>query len=183
MKIFKTKMNYLFLIISIGILASNCQKSNAGETSGVYEISSVSQVPNFPDFTWEVEGKKVSFKEFTKGKVVFLNVWGTWCGPCRREIPDIIEIAKDLKDKDFVIIGIASERQVSTAKEKVSNYVKKAGINYINLLDNKQELASLLRIEVVPTTFMIGKDGKVAEVIRGGKSKAGFMQSINQILE
>ena len=82
------------------------------KTSGeVYTLKSVSKATKGKaiDFTWNDGKKDVSFSQYTRGKVVFLNFWGTWCGPCRREIPDIIQISKDLKDKDFVVVGIALE--------------------------------------------------------------------------
>jgi len=192
MKIFISKIS-LSIILMIGILVSNCQNTNAEDNNGIYTIDKITKgtdFPNtvskgtvFPDFNWEVNGKKVSFKEFTKGKVVFLNYWGTWCGPCRREIPYLIEIAKELKEKDFVIIGVPSERNPKKAVNLVTNYVKKSGINYINIIDTKHEFGNLLKIRAVPTTYIIGQDGAISEIIVGGKNKAGFMRAINKVLD
>jgi len=142
---------------------------------------------NAVDFTFKLDGKEVSFKEYTKDKVVFLNFWGTWCGPCRREIPDIIEVFQDLKNKDFVVVGIPQERDPATAQEKmdkVKAFAEANGIPYLNVVDAKRTLgASYGGINAVPTTFIIDKKGKIAESIVGGQNKEAFMHSINRVLK
>jgi thiol-disulfide isomerase/thioredoxin len=163
--------------------------------NGVYKFVDVkgddATVGKAVDFTFDMDGKKVKFSEFTKGKVVFLNFWGTWCPPCRKEIPDIIEIQKELKNKDFVVIGIASERAtVDQAIEKVKKYANKNNINYINLvMDAKKQLlkrayekATENPLQYVPTTIIIDKKGDIHHVIVGGRDKAGFMNAINQVI-
>src|SRR5688572_27362432 len=72
------------------------KEAAAPAASSVATVESVSAAKSgkATDFAWKADGKTVSFSEFTKGKVTFLNFWATWCPPCRREIPDIIEISK-----------------------------------------------------------------------------------------
>lgn len=136
------------------------------------------------DFNWTLNGKPVSFKEFTKDKVVFLNFWGTWCPPCRREIPDLVSIANDLKDKDFVMIGIPQERNIEGAKDAVSSYAETQKIPYINLIDTKYDLAKAYGgINAVPTTIIIDKKGNIAETITGMRGKTEFMESIKRVLK
>ncbi len=138
------------------------------------------------DFTFKVDGKEVSFKDYTKNKVVFLNFWGTWCGPCRREIPDIIQVSKDLEGKDIVIIGIPQEGEipVASAEAKVKAFAEKNGIPYLNIIDGKRELAKGYGgINAVPTTFIIDKKGIIAETIVGGRDKDSFMESIKRVLK
>ncbi len=160
--------------------------ANSAANVKVFNINSVAKAEQDKavDFTWTEDGKTISFKEFTKGKVVFLNFWGTWCPPCRAEIPDIIEISKDLTDKDFVVIGIATERvQGEAAFQKVSDYAKDKGIPYHLFLINSQVHQAYGGISSVPTTFIIDKKGEIAETIIGMRSKADFMTSINRVLK
>lgn len=135
------------------------------------------------DFTFEVDGKEVKFSEYTKGKIVFLNFWGTWCGPCVREIPAIMEIQKEMA-KDVVVIGIACERRPND-KPKVVQFADKKGLNYLNFMrhsDLEAYYGNIAyngpRIASVPTTFLIGKDGFIVGFKKGGQSKQAFMNWI-----
>jgi len=101
-------------------LANNTEAAGVSVPS-VFTLDKVTPAPKGKahNFTWKDGSKTVSFADYTKGKVVLLNFWGTWCGPCRMEIPDIIGVSKDLKDKDFVVIGIPLENDVNNAVKKV----------------------------------------------------------------
>jgi thiol-disulfide isomerase/thioredoxin len=135
------------------------------------------------DFTWLDNGVSKQFSQVTKGKVVFLNFWGTWCPPCRKEIPDIIEISNDLKNDDFIIIGVAMERNPNDALKQVSNYVKSKAIPYMNVIANQEIIGAYGGVQAVPTTIIIDKNGNIAERIVGMREKAQFMQSINKVLK
>ncbi len=159
---------------------------------GVFELNGVAKVvPNtLTDFTFLQDGKTVSIAEYTKGKYVFLNFWGTWCPPCRREIPDIIEIQKELGD-ELVVVGVALERGMNfdDAQKSVSDFAASNGINYLNVAVNgKNSFRATLAeayggIQYVPTTFLIDKDRNIFEVIQGGRSKEDFMKSINKMMK
>ncbi|GAB5466403.1 MAG: hypothetical protein Kapaf2KO_18390 [Candidatus Kapaibacteriales bacterium] len=158
----------------------------ATSTSGaIYSVESVEKPAkgSAPDFTWKDEkGKSVSFSEYSKNKVVFLNFWGTWCPPCRKEIPDIVRISKELKDKDFVIMGVALERG-NSPEDKLKKYMNSQGITYHNFLQNERELSQAYGgITSVPTTFIINKEGQIVEKIVGMRSYEAFMTSINKVL-
>lgn len=155
-------------------------------TPKVFAIRTVSNpVSGKPvDFTWEENGKTFSFSEYTKNKVVFINFWGTWCPPCRKEIPDIISLYNDYKNKDFVVVGIALEREPSTAVQKVKDYAERNGINYINFADTKQELAMAYGgIQAVPTTFIVDKSGTITETIIGMRDKSYFENSVKNAMK
>ncbi len=182
----------LSMIAFFAFVVNACSESKAGNeaanstaTSNVFSITSVVTATDgsVADFTFMDNGKKNSFKELTKGKVVFLNFWGTWCPPCRKEIPDIIEIAKEYKDKDFVVIGVALEKDQVAAVNGVAKYANSNGITYTNFIGNNDLQNAFGGISAVPTTYIIGKDGKIAEKIVGMRSKADFITSINRILK
>lgn len=166
-------------------IASADTPSETNENIPVYNINSVGQAQKGKavDFSWIENGETKQFSKVTDGKVVFLNFWGTWCPPCRREIPDIIEISKDLKDKDFIIVGVAMERNPNDAMDKVKNYVKAKGIPYMNVLANQQIVSAYGGVQAVPTTIIIDKKGNIAERIVGMRNKDQFMKSINNVLE
>ena len=162
-------------------------KENKSQAS-VYKITSIQKgvKGKASDFTWEENGKTMSFSEITKNKVVFLNFWGTWCPPCRREIPDIIKIHKELQGKDFIIIGIALERggTVESNFHKVKKFTKSQGIKYMNFIDGGHRLAKAYGgIRSVPTTLIIDSTGNISETLVGTRSYNAFMQSINRVLK
>lgn len=139
------------------------------------------------DFTWEENGKTVSFLEYTKNKVVFLNFWATWCGPCRMEIPDIVKIDKDYSGKKFVVIGVTLERDMANAMTNVKNFAQSKGIQYLNFIAPQELQQSLANayggISGVPTTYIIDNTGSVNEVIVGARPYHSFKQSIDRVLK
>ncbi|MCX7908477.1 MAG: TlpA family protein disulfide reductase [Ignavibacteria bacterium] len=136
---------------------------------------------NLVDFAWVQDGKEVKFSEFAKGKIVLLNFWGTWCPPCRREIPDLIEVHNESEGKDFVVVGITLERDVENAETIVKDFVNQKGIRYINIIDKDQSIARAYGgINAVPTTFIIDKKGKIVETLVGARGKQDFIDAINR---
>lgn len=166
-------------------------KSNATATNHVIEIKSVkkSAAGKLVDFTFMKDGKETSLTQLTKGKVVFLNFWATWCGPCRNEIPSIAEISNELKDKPFIVIGVAMERDKDAANNiaTVSKFTTAKNVPYYNFIPNSEAVnafkTSYGGIQFIPSTFIIDKDGNIIENLVGGKSKEEFMESINKVLK
>ncbi len=139
------------------------------------------------EFTWQEGGAEKLFSEAAKGKVLLVNFWGTWCPPCREEIPALVEISKDLKDKDFLMVGVALERDPATALETVGKFASQNSIPYYVFVDAEEKLApeygkAFGPIEAVPTTYIFDKKGKLAQKIVGGKTKDEFMSYINKLL-
>lgn len=172
------------------MLASSKSTETVTSTSAadakVFQIESVGKAEKGKsiDFTWNDNGTKVSFAEYSKDKVVLLNFWGTWCPPCRKEIPDLIALSKELKGKSFVIVGIALERNPNGAVNAVKEFAAKNGIEYINICDLQRKLDQAYGgIQAVPTTFIIDKKGNISETIVGGRDKDTFLQSVNRVLK
>jgi thiol-disulfide isomerase/thioredoxin len=163
--------------VAVTLLITNNNPQNdlnaaAAAKTKVYSIETVvgGGADKVADFTFKDGGKTVKFSEITKNKVVFLNFWGTWCPPCRREIPDIVRISKELGGKDFIVIGIALERGDDIAEnvKKVAEFASKNDIEYYNFIDSKRELQKVYGgIRAVPTTFFIDKNGKINKAHEG----------------
>lgn len=170
-------------------LAANSEllaMNNANTNVRVFTISDVKNMGanKAADFTWTENGKTVKFSEYTKGKVVFLNFWGTWCPPCKAEIPDIIEIAAELSGKEIVVVGMATERpNDANPLATVTKFAQDRKITYINFIGNDAVRTIYGGIQSIPTTFIIDKDGSIVETINGMKDKASFMTSIKKVLK
>lgn len=165
-------------------------KEVANKTSDDIKLYTVEKVEKSagkkvaPNLTWSENGKPVSMNDL-KGKVILVNFWATWCGPCIKEMPDLSKISEELKGKDFEMIGMNVFQQEGS--KKVSDFLKTNPVSY-TVLDGNQEvvdafgLADGKNIEAVPTTFIIDKNGKIAETIVGGRSKEAFLTIINKYL-
>lgn len=94
-----------------------------------------------------------------KGKVVILNFWATWCGPCREEIPEMIALQSRYKD-DLQIIGISEDEG---PPDQVAKFAQKMGINYPVIMSNDALEKEYGGIAALPTSFLVNKDGRVVQ--------------------
>jgi thiol-disulfide isomerase/thioredoxin len=127
------------------------------------------------DFTMkDLDGKSVELSSY-KGKIVLLNFWATWCGPCKAEIPGFVELQEKYKD-DLVIVGFSVDDPADKAKAFAAEYK----INYPVLLGEGREdvQESYGPIWGIPASFLISKDGKVCRKHLGIAPKAVFEREI-----
>ncbi len=119
----------------------------------------------------------------TKGKVVLLNIWATWCGPCKREIPDLIALSQEMAPRGVMFIGVSVDQHEKRVM-MVKNYVEKVGVTYINIVDdNPPKIAEAYGgIRAIPTTMIIDRNGNVVERLVGMRSKAEFKAAIERAL-
>jgi len=127
----------------------------------------------------DVEGKDVSLESF-KGKVVLIDFWATWCGPCKVEIPHFIEFQQKYGDKGLQIVGISVDDPV----DKLAPYVKEMGMNYPVLqgLGHDEVQDAFGPILGIPVSVMISRDGKVCATHTGLTGKDVFEQEIRSLL-
>ena len=137
-----------------------------------------------PNFTWTENGTKKSLNDL-KGKVVFLNFWATWCGPCKKEMPDLMKITEELKDKNFQMIGLNVFQQASAPK--IEDFLKSNPLTYITVDGNDELLKAFSKASgndmgAVPTTFILDKEGKIVETVVGSRDKEAYLKLINKHL-
>ena len=125
-----------------------------------------------------LEGKTVSLSDF-KGKVVLLNFWATWCPPCRAEIPDLIALQKEYGKRGLVILGISVDQG---GVEGVRSFVNTAGINYTVLSANRTVVKAYGPIRGIPTSFLVDREGNIADRFSGYREKAVFEGAIRKLL-
>lgn len=130
-----------------------------------------------PAFTLQdMNGKPVSLADF-RGKVVVLDFWATWCPPCKKEIPDFVELQRQYGSKGVQFVGIALDEP-----NKVTEFVQQNGINYPILLGNDAITAKYGGIDGIPTTFVIDKNGKIVNRFEGFRPRNVFETEIKKLL-
>ena len=122
-----------------------------------------------------------------KGKVIFLNFWATWCGPCRNEMPDIQKLYEEYsaqgEDAEVVILGIAGpEIGQEGSAEEIADFMEENGYTYPVLMDAGGEMFTRYGISAFPTTFMIDKDGNVYGYVPGQMTENIMRSIIDQTL-
>ncbi|HTB13541.1 MAG TPA: TlpA disulfide reductase family protein [Bryobacteraceae bacterium] len=132
-----------------------------------------------PDFTLkDSDGKQVKLSDY-KGKVVLLNFWATWCGPCKIEIPWFMDFEQTYKDKNFAVLGVSLDED---GWESVKPYIQQKKINYRVMIGTEQVAQMYGEVDSLPTTFMIDREGRVAAVHIGLVSKSDYIHDITDLL-
>ncbi len=139
----------------------------------VISITAFSNNKIAPNFNLtDLNGKQVKLSDY-KGKVVFLNFWATWCPPCKREIPDFIELQKKYSNQGFTFIGIALDDYQSVVR-----FAKDHKINYPVVIGDENLVKQYGNIRGIPTSFLISKDGKIVQRYEGYRTKEVFEKDI-----
>lgn len=127
----------------------------------------------------DVAGREVSSDEF-KGKVVVVDFWATWCGPCKEEIPGYVELQKKYADKGFVILGVSLDQQ---GPPVVKRYAESAKINYPLIMGDDAVVAAFGGIDAIPTTFLIDREGRIRHKKIGSMETAEYEKILTTLLE
>ena len=143
-------------------------------------------LPNFrgkraPDFTLRsADGKRVSLSDY-KGKAVLINFWATWCAPCKIEMPWFVELHKQFAGQGFEILGV-SEDDPGVSRAQILKFGKQQGINYPLLIGNDTVSHKYGGVEFLPTSYFVGRDGKVVAETAGLVSKSEVETNIKKAL-
>ncbi|MBW6484939.1 MAG: TlpA family protein disulfide reductase [Syntrophobacterales bacterium] len=117
-----------------------------------------------PNFTFPgLDGKNISLADF-KGKVVFVNIWATWCPPCREEMPSMEKLHQELKGKDFEILAVSIDTAGAAA---VAPFMKEYKLSFPALLDPEGRIKNLYGTTGVPESFIVNKEGLIEEIVIG----------------
>ncbi len=113
----------------------------------------------------DINGKKVSLSDF-KGKVVLLNFWASFCGPCKAEMPSLNRLYTALKNDGFVVLAIS----IDPSEKPVRSFVSEKGLAFPVLMDpEKEAYFDLYAVFALPTSFLIDRNGIIVEKIMGDR--------------
>lgn len=165
------------LALSIG----GCVSQNFRDEIQI-EVKPASKRNPAPDFeVKDANGQAFHLADY-KGKVVLLNFWATWCGPCKVEIPWFIEFEKNYKDRGFAVVGVSLD---DDGWDAVKPYIESRKMNYRVALGSMQ-IERLYGggegIQSLPTSFVIDRDGKIADVHVGLISRNDYQNELEELL-
>jgi len=157
--------------------APSVQNSNAAETKNdfppVPTAIAQSEIKDLEGNTFKIEDKK--------GKVVLINLWATWCGPCRAEMPELVALQEKYRDKGFEIVGLDTDDE---SVEEIKAFAEKMKLNYqLGYADGKilSEFIKITRLSGIPQTMIVNREGKMVLVIGGGGIRA--VNNIKEMVE
>ncbi|OGT00616.1 MAG: thiol-disulfide isomerase [Gallionellales bacterium RIFCSPLOWO2_12_FULL_59_22] len=148
-------MKIIFLVFAclLGISATAF-----ASTPGEVEIGGYLREATLRGFS----GSTKKFSDF-KGKPLIINVWASWCGPCRAEMGSLNRLARRYGGKQFNVIGISTDDNGSAA----AAFIRKSGVTFENFLDSKLFLENMLGADTIPLTVLVDANGRVLEKVRG----------------
>ena len=146
------------LLLSTFISASVFSFSALAKTPGEIEIGSTLRDTPLRSFS----GQKRKFSDF-RGKPLIINVWASWCGPCRSEMGSLQRLEKRYGGKQFNVIGISTDDD----REAAAMFIKRSRITFENFLDSHLVLENMLGADSIPLTLLVGADGRILEKVRG----------------
>ena len=127
----------------------------------------------------DLQGRYVRLSDY-RGKVVLVNFWATWCPPCRAEIPDLIRLQREYGNRGLQVIGVTYPPQKLA---EVRQFIRKAKVNYPVGLGTKETKLLFTTSEDLPITIVIGKDGRITDIIEGILLPEEFEQKIKPLLK
>jgi peroxiredoxin len=168
----------LAAITSVAALLGLVACSPAGPARQV--VREDSHRKHAPDFALkDANGKLVHLADY-RGKVVLLDFWATWCGPCKIEIPWFMEFQRKYKDRGFEVLGVSMD---DDGWKAITPFVNQKKINYRIVLGDDKTGDQYGGLEALPTTFVIDRSGRIASVHVGLAGKKDFADAIEKLLE
>lgn len=132
------------------------------------------EAPNF--VLTDMEGKEHKLSDY-KGQGVFLNFWGTYCKPCEYEMPYMESQYQTYKDKGVEILAV----NVGESEYSVNEYAAKHNLTFPIMIDKGREVENAYRVDILPVTFLIDKEGTVIDIITGALTEEIIQKHMERI--
>ncbi len=167
----------IVIAMALAVLAAGLVISSTSCTRGGKQIDiSATPVPT--------SSLSTSLEDY-RGKVVILNFWATWCGPCRVEIPDFVKLQDKYRSQGFEIVGVSMDKvwPRGGGAETVAPFMKSYNINYTVLMVN--DLAAMAGYTIpqgIPTTYVLDREGRIVKTYLGPRTMQVFEQDITPLL-
>jgi len=132
-----------------------------------------------------LDGRSLKLSDFAD-KVVVLNIWATWCGPCRQEMPELVKVSNDYKDRGVIVLGLATTYNERDDQQHVKDYIKAQNVPYQIIWDDGTLAGPLVEAvqgrSVIPQSFVISRDGRIVKHFEGFRPSSDPL-SMRQAIE
>ena len=179
-------MKKLIAFLLTLLLVANCGKQN--EQTNSKDSLAVVQKPGKIQYevaTLDEAGLKQLIAQ-RNGKILLLNVWATWCEPCREEFPDLIKLASDYKNSNVEVVGLSADYP-DEVDSKIVPFLEKYQCNFKIYVQNFEDDAKLIQLlnqawnGALPATFIFDQDGKQQMFLTGMRSYDDFKQEVEKV--
>ena len=161
--IFRRSLFAMILLAGLVWIFVGADKTNSA-TAG--RIPAPQQGFLAPEFKLKTpEGQSIALEDY-RGKAVLVNLWATWCPPCRTEMPTLEKVYQEYQSQGLVVLGV--NFTIEDEPPQIVPFVKEYNITFPILLDVNGEVSNLYELRALPTSFFIGRDGVIKEVVVGG---------------
>src|SRR5512142_84250 len=135
-----------------------------------------------PDFELKTQtGETVKLSDL-RGQAVLINLWATWCPPCRAEMRSIEKVYNEYKDQGFTVLAVNMTYQDDASK--ITPFVNEQGLTFPILLDETGKVANAYQMKSLPSSFFIDRDGMIKEVVIGGPMAEALLRTrVDEILK
>ena len=174
------RLTYL-VILELGLvwIYLSADKSNASSSGTVAAPQQGFLAPDFELNTTSGETVKLSDLH---GQAVLVNLWATWCPPCRAEMQSIEKVYNEYKDQGFVVLAVNMTYQDDATR--VSPFVNEQGLTFPIVLDETGDMAQTYQLRSLPSSFFINRDGIINEVVIGGPMAEALLRTrVEEILK
>ena len=159
------------------LLAGGCARQEAKQGAAPPDAGRLgSEAPDFE--LSDLSGKKVHLSDF-QGKVVILDFWATWCGPCRQEVPDFVRLQAKYRQQGLVVVGLSLD---AGGEKAVRPFAEEFNVNYTMLLANDETARRFGGIVGIPTTFVLDRQGRIVKKFMGVMPAQSFEEAILPLL-
>ncbi len=174
----------VLIVVSTGFMA--CSNASATKSNNSQGKGSIGDYPPAPTALMNATLTKTDGTTFKlsdyKGKVILVNAWATWCGPCLQEMPELVRLQTELKDQGFEVIGLNVDGDEDV--ELIKDFSKQRGINYDLVKGDEKLFLEFLKIskkDAIPQSFLIDREGRLLGVFVGaGNSLKRLVESVHK---
>jgi len=169
----------ILLVVGLAWIFISADRSG---TSTAGEIPAPREGFLAPDFSLSTPNGETFTLSELRGKAVLVNLWATWCPPCRAEMPDMQKLYDEYKDQGFVVLAVNMTYQDNPAA--IVPFVQENGLNFPILIEETGKVAEQYELRSLPSSFFIDRNGIIQEVVIGGPMSEALLRTrIESILQ
>ena len=169
---------FVLMAMIIGCSSSETDQGSASDSGQAAGQTATAQATASTFAVYDIDGKVRRFEEFKGQKALIINFWGTWCPPCRREIPDLKRIYDEYKGQGLEILGMAVNDNPSSVKK----FAEKMGMDWVMMIANVEAVQSFRVGTGIPVSIFIDRTGKEVGRFTGARDYETFKKYVEQII-